>query len=149
MFNERFSNILVFSLAIIIFIRLINLQRLLQSKVYIIDIINFIFREWKDKCTAYFRTQNCDKESEFTELIELTNVSYKLLEFAFRRQRTDIQYQTHMIISMFIDQIGFYLMILRQDGLIFMIVVIKGYREYFDQLTSDIGSGIKYGGWFY
>ena len=28
--------------------------------------------------------------------------------------------------------------------------VIKGYREYFDQLTSDIGSGIKYGGgWFH
>ena len=153
---ERFSNILVFSLAIIIFAGIDKFYKdyFSQSKQFILLILLISLFSGMERQNVLHTLElkfSGDKESEFTELIELTDSSYKIAGVCFATPANrytvsdpyDYQYVYRPNRFLSYDSSSRWFDI-------YDSWVIKGYREYFDQLTSDIGSGIKYGGgWFH
>ena len=153
---ERFSSILVFSLAIIIFAGIDKFYKdyFSQSKQFLLLILLislFSGMERQNVLHALELKFSSDKESEFVELIEMTDSSYKISGVCFAPPANrdvvsdpydyEYVYRPNRFLSYDSTSRWF-------D--IYDSWVIKGYSEYFDQLTSDIGSGIKYGGgWFH
>lgn len=153
---ERFSNILVFSLAVIIFAGIDKFYKDYFFKNYKFLLVIFLISifsgmERQNVLHTLELEFSGDKEIEFKELISSTNNSYKIAGVCFtnpmNRYRVSdpydykYSYRPNRFLSYDNSSRWF-------D--IYDSWVIKGYREYFDEMTGNIGSSIKYGGgWFH
>ncbi len=153
---ERFSNILVFSIAIIIFAGLDKFYKDYFYKNYRFLLIIFLISifssmERQNVLHTLELEFSGDKEVEFQEIISHTNNSYKIAGVCFAKPKSrfkvsdpyDYEYSYRPNRFLLYDNKSRWFDI-------YDSWVIKGYREYFNEMTGNIGSSIEYGGgWFH